>query len=70
MVTRKRVVSFLLHDSDSELCDSECESCEDPGSLYDSDSESWDFDSKPCEEDPDALAFPDHWIASLDAGEA
>ena len=34
------MVSFLLHDSDSELSDSECEPCEDPGPLDDSDSES------------------------------
>jgi len=69
------MVSFLLHDSDSELSDSECEPCEDPGLddsdsesskirmasflLHDSDSESCDSECEPCEEDPDA--FPDHW---------
>lgn len=60
------MASFLLHDSDSELSDSECEPCEDPGPLDDSDSESWDFDSKPCEEDPDE--FPDHWYSKTKDG--
>ena len=60
------MVSFLLHDSDSELSDSECEPCEDPNPLDDSDSELCDSECEPCEEDPDA--FPEHWYSKSKQG--